>query len=75
MIKELSIESIRIGAGGVVAEVGLKTERGLMGMSVALKLKEEPELSELVVSMENAIEAAIVRNLALGTPVEDSSLS
>ena len=76
MVKELSIEAIQVGGGGVVAEVGLKTQDGnKMGVRLAIQMKNEPEISEAVTALENAIEAAFVRNLGIGTPVADSTLS
>ncbi len=72
MVNELGIEKIVIGDGGVVANTKVKTTNGIMGVAVSFELRKETAIMDAVTKLEEAIEAAMVTNLGLGTPVDET---
>ncbi len=70
MVKELGIEAIRIEQGVITASTRVKTENGTMGMSLSFELRKESQIGAAVKMLEDAIEEAMVNNLAMTVPMK-----
>lgn len=65
IIAELETHSIKIEAGHLNAVVPVKTDRGIVGMNVALKLSEHPELDALIPMIDEAVRKCLNKSLGL----------
>lgn len=64
IIGEIETHSVTIEAGHLRAVIPAKTDRGTVGLNVAFKLSEHPELEALMPLIDEAVRKAA--NKALG---------